>query len=100
TCASSVSARDLAVLCMTKNLAPPPRQGTDKELIDWLQLQGTDANTIEKIVEENYTLSDILNDITKEDLRCLRLRGGVLCRLWHAVSQYRRQAQESSATED
>ncbi|KAI6049377.1 MAP3K15 [Marmota monax] len=85
---------------MTKNLAPPPRQGTDKELIDWLQLQGTDANTIEKIVEENYTLSDILNDITKEDLRCLRLRGGVLCRLWHAVSQYRRQAQESSVTED
>nr|XP_034491359.1 mitogen-activated protein kinase kinase kinase 15-like isoform X3 [Marmota flaviventris] len=90
---------------MTKNLAPPPRQGTDKELIDWLQLQGTDANTIEKIVEENYTLSDILNDITKEDLRCLRLRGGVFCRLWHAVSQhavsqYRRQAQESSATED
>ncbi|KAG3271757.1 hypothetical protein H1C71_029988, partial [Ictidomys tridecemlineatus] len=85
---------------MTKNLTPPPRQGTDKELIDWLQLQGTDANTIEKIVEENYTLSDILNNITKEDLRCLRLRGGVLCRLWHAVSQYRRQAQESSATED
>uniref|UniRef100_I3MY00 mitogen-activated protein kinase kinase kinase n=1 Tax=Ictidomys tridecemlineatus TaxID=43179 RepID=I3MY00_ICTTR len=81
---------------MTKNLTPPPRQGTDKELIDWLQLQGTDANTIEKIVEENYTLSDILNNITKEDLRCLRLRGGVLCRLWHAVSQYRRQAQESS----
>ncbi|XP_046281775.1 mitogen-activated protein kinase kinase kinase 15 isoform X2 [Marmota monax] len=34
---------------MTKNLAPPPRQGTDKELIDWLQLQGTDANTIEKV---------------------------------------------------
>ncbi|XP_077891182.1 mitogen-activated protein kinase kinase kinase 15 isoform X1 [Ictidomys tridecemlineatus] len=34
---------------MTKNLTPPPRQGTDKELIDWLQLQGTDANTIEKV---------------------------------------------------
>lgn len=34
---------------MTKNLAPPPRQGTDKELVDWLQLQGTDANTIEKV---------------------------------------------------
>lgn len=27
-----------------------------------------------QIVEEDYTLSDILNDITKEDLRCLRLR--------------------------
>ncbi|CAO2624146.1 Mitogen-activated protein kinase kinase kinase 15 [Lemmus lemmus] len=80
----------------TENPAPPDELGTDRELIDWLQLQGVDANTIEKIVEEDYTLSDILNDITKEDLRCLRLRGGVLCRLWHAVSQHRRQTQESS----
>ncbi|XP_014646629.1 PREDICTED: mitogen-activated protein kinase kinase kinase 15 [Ceratotherium simum simum] len=56
--------------------SPPgsPGQRTDKELVDWLQLQGADANTIEKIVEEGYTLSDILNDITKEDLRYLRLR--------------------------
>ncbi|KAL1766086.1 mitogen-activated protein kinase kinase kinase 15, partial [Sigmodon hispidus] len=80
----------------TENPTPSDELGTDRELVDWLQLQGVDANTIEKIVEEDYTLSDILNDITKEDLRCLRLRGGVLCRLWHAVSQHRRQTQESS----
>ncbi|EHB14550.1 Mitogen-activated protein kinase kinase kinase 15 [Heterocephalus glaber] len=78
--------------------APPHLQGTNNELIAWLQGQGADANTIEKIVEEDYTLSDILNNITKEDLRCLQLRGGVLCRLWQAISQYRRQAQESSGT--
>ncbi|XP_060231073.1 mitogen-activated protein kinase kinase kinase 15 [Meriones unguiculatus] len=60
--------------CGTENPAPPDGLGTDRELIDWLQLQGVDANTIEKIVEEDYTLSDILNDITKEDLRSLRLR--------------------------
>ncbi|XP_014446857.1 mitogen-activated protein kinase kinase kinase 15, partial [Tupaia chinensis] len=59
---------------ITENPAPPHGQRTDKELIDWLQRQGADANTIEKIVEEGYTLSDILNDITKEDLRYLRLR--------------------------
>ncbi|XP_039708164.1 mitogen-activated protein kinase kinase kinase 15 isoform X1 [Pteropus medius] len=73
---------------------------TDKELIEWLQLQGADANAIEKIIEEGYTLSDILNDITKEDLRHLRLRGGLLCRLWAAVSQYRRRARGTPATED
>uniref|UniRef100_A0A8C6RK75 mitogen-activated protein kinase kinase kinase n=1 Tax=Nannospalax galili TaxID=1026970 RepID=A0A8C6RK75_NANGA len=80
----------------TENPVPTDGLGTDRELIDWLQVQGVDANTIEKIVGEDYTLSDILNDITKEDLRCLRLRGGVLCRLWHAVSQHRRQTRESS----
>ncbi|KAL6068325.1 hypothetical protein STEG23_002936 [Scotinomys teguina] len=58
----------------TENPAPPDELGTDRELRDWLQLQGVDANTIEKIIEEDYTLSDILNNITKEDLRCLRLR--------------------------
>ncbi|XP_069320189.1 mitogen-activated protein kinase kinase kinase 15 [Eulemur rufifrons] len=85
---------------ITENPAPRHGQRTDKELIDWLQLQGADANTIEKIIEEGYTLSDILNDITKEDLRYLRLRGGFLCKLWNAVSQYRRRAKESSATKD
>ncbi|XP_053434938.1 mitogen-activated protein kinase kinase kinase 15 [Nycticebus coucang] len=85
---------------ITENPAPPHGQRADKELIDWLQMQGADTNTIEKIVKEGYTLSDILNDITKEDLRYLRLRGGLLCRLWNAVSQYRRRAQESSATKD
>ncbi|XP_045850849.1 mitogen-activated protein kinase kinase kinase 15 isoform X2 [Meles meles] len=87
----------------TENPASPPGsqgQRTDPELIDWLQLQGADESTIEKIVEEGYTLSDILNDITKEDLRHLRLRGGLLCRLWTAVSQYRRRAQGSPASQD
>ncbi|XP_057574451.1 mitogen-activated protein kinase kinase kinase 15 [Hippopotamus amphibius kiboko] len=88
---------------MTENSGSPPgshRQRTDKELVDWLQLQGADTKTIEKILEEGYTLSDILNDITKEDLRYLRLRGGLLCRLWTAVSQYRRQAQRAPPTQD
>ncbi|XP_017717621.1 PREDICTED: mitogen-activated protein kinase kinase kinase 15-like, partial [Rhinopithecus bieti] len=89
----------LIVTGITENPAGPYGQRTDKELIDWLRLQGADAKTIEKIVEEGYTLSDILNEITKEDLRYLRLRGGLLCRLWSAVSQYRR-AQETSETKD
>ncbi|KAF4027272.1 hypothetical protein G4228_019075 [Cervus hanglu yarkandensis] len=86
-----------------ENSVSPPgshEQRTDKELVDWLQLQGADTRTIEKILEEGYTLSDILNDITKEDLRYLRLRGGLLCRLWTAVSQYRRRAQGAPATQD
>lgn len=33
----------------TENPAPPDGPGTDRELIDWLQLQGVDANTIEKV---------------------------------------------------
>ncbi|XP_048865951.1 mitogen-activated protein kinase kinase kinase 15 isoform X2 [Brienomyrus brachyistius] len=61
----------------------------DKELTDWLKELGVDADTIEKFVMEDYTLNDILNDITKEDLRFLRLRGGVLCRIWRAIQRHR-----------
>uniref|UniRef100_A0A8C4I3T3 mitogen-activated protein kinase kinase kinase n=1 Tax=Dicentrarchus labrax TaxID=13489 RepID=A0A8C4I3T3_DICLA len=46
----------------------------DKQLTDWLKEQGADADTIDKFVLEEYTLTDILNDVTKDDLRCLRLR--------------------------
>ncbi|KAM6144022.1 mitogen-activated protein kinase kinase kinase 15 [Erethizon dorsatum] len=53
--------------------APPQLQETDKALTALLQLQGVDANTIEKIVGEGYTLSDILKNTTKEDLKCLQL---------------------------
>ncbi|XP_006893888.1 PREDICTED: mitogen-activated protein kinase kinase kinase 15 [Elephantulus edwardii] len=68
-----------------------PGQRTDQELVGWLQRQGADTESIHKIAEEGYTLSDILNDITKEDLRYLKLRGGLLCRIWNAISQHRAQ---------
>nr|KAF6360301.1 mitogen-activated protein kinase kinase kinase 15 [Myotis myotis] len=83
-----------------ENPASSYEQRTYQELVDWLQMQGADANSIEKIVKEGYKLSDILNDITKEDLRYLGLRGGLLCRLWSEVSQYRRQTQGGPATQD
>ncbi|KAI5133377.1 Mitogen-Activated Protein Kinase Kinase Kinase 15 [Manis pentadactyla] len=61
----------------TKNPVLPPgsnRQEIDEELVDWLRLQGADVTTIQKIVGEGYTLSDILNNVTKKDLRYLRIR--------------------------
>uniref|UniRef100_A0A3Q2EAM5 Mitogen-activated protein kinase kinase kinase 15 n=1 Tax=Cyprinodon variegatus TaxID=28743 RepID=A0A3Q2EAM5_CYPVA len=61
----------------------------DKLLTDWLKEQGADPDTIEKFVMEEYTLTDILSDVSKDDLRSLRLRGGVLCRIWRAIQRHR-----------
>ncbi|MBN3321685.1 M3K15 kinase, partial [Atractosteus spatula] len=79
---------------------PADLQG-DKELTDWLKEQGADTDTIEKFVVEDYTLNDILNDVTKEDLRSLRLRGGMLCRIWRAIQKHRSkdQRRQQRATE-
>ncbi|CAL1596496.1 unnamed protein product [Knipowitschia caucasica] len=61
----------------------------DKELTDWLKAQGADPDSVDKFVLEEYTLSDVLDDITRDDLRCLHLRGGVLCRIWRAIQRHR-----------
>ncbi|XP_053562369.1 mitogen-activated protein kinase kinase kinase 15 isoform X2 [Bombina bombina] len=62
----------------------------DQELVDWLRQHGATEDVVEQFVEEDYTLYDVLHDITKDDLRCLKLRGGPLCRLWKAISKYRK----------
>ncbi|MEE6468689.1 hypothetical protein FKM82_008352 [Ascaphus truei] len=62
----------------------------DQELVDWLRQQGASEDIVEQFIEEDYTLYDVLQDITKDDLRCLRLRGGPLCRIWKAISKYRK----------
>lgn len=67
----------------------PADHEPDKQLTDWLKEQGADPDTIDKFVLEEYTLTDILRDVTKEDLRCLHLRGGVLCRIWRAIQRHR-----------
>uniref|UniRef100_H3D7Y6 mitogen-activated protein kinase kinase kinase n=1 Tax=Tetraodon nigroviridis TaxID=99883 RepID=H3D7Y6_TETNG len=67
----------------------PADHEPDKQLTDWLEEQGADADTIDKFVLEDYKLSDVLDDISKEDLRCLCLRGGVLCRIWRAIQRHR-----------
>ncbi|GLD49722.1 mitogen-activated protein kinase kinase kinase 5 [Lates japonicus] len=61
----------------------------DSELTSWLRLYGADQDAIEKILNEEYTLNDILHDVTRDDLKSLRLRGGILCKLWKAITDYR-----------
>ncbi|XP_041952171.1 mitogen-activated protein kinase kinase kinase 5 isoform X1 [Alosa sapidissima] len=61
----------------------------DSELAEWLRLHGADMDAIELITAEDYTLDDLLYYITRDDLKSLRLRGGILCRLWKAISEHR-----------
>ncbi|XP_041066870.1 mitogen-activated protein kinase kinase kinase 15 [Carcharodon carcharias] len=62
----------------------------DQELIDWLQEQGADPVTINRMCAEGYVLPDVLRHITKDDLRCLRLKGGPICRIWNGILKFRK----------
>uniref|UniRef100_A0A8C0GVH3 mitogen-activated protein kinase kinase kinase n=1 Tax=Chelonoidis abingdonii TaxID=106734 RepID=A0A8C0GVH3_CHEAB len=61
----------------------------DSDLINWLRVHGADEDTINRFLAEDYTLMDVLCYVTRDDLKCLRLRGGMLCTLWKAISDFR-----------
>ncbi|KAG7460704.1 hypothetical protein MATL_G00201590 [Megalops atlanticus] len=61
----------------------------DTELANWLRVHGADEDSVEMILAEDYTLSDMLHYVTRDDLKSLRLRGGILCKLWKAITDYR-----------
>ncbi|CDQ57492.1 unnamed protein product [Oncorhynchus mykiss] len=61
----------------------------DPKLIKWLKLQGADDDSMDRILTEDYTLEDLLHYVTRDDLKSLRLRGGILCKLWKAITDYR-----------
>uniref|UniRef100_A0A8D0H792 mitogen-activated protein kinase kinase kinase n=1 Tax=Sphenodon punctatus TaxID=8508 RepID=A0A8D0H792_SPHPU len=61
----------------------------DPELISWLNVHGADEDTISRFLAEDYMLMDVLYYVTRDDLKCLRLRGGMLCTIWKAIIDFR-----------
>ncbi|CAB1340355.1 unnamed protein product, partial [Coregonus sp. 'balchen'] len=49
----------------------------------------SDDDAMDRILTEDYTLDDLLHYVTRDDLKSLRLRGGILCKLWKAITDYR-----------
>ncbi|XP_042843133.1 mitogen-activated protein kinase kinase kinase 5 isoform X3 [Panthera tigris] len=61
----------------------------ESELAEWLREKGADEDTISRFLAEDYSLEDVLYYVTRDDLKCLRLRGGILCMLWKAITDFR-----------
>ncbi|XP_060705912.1 mitogen-activated protein kinase kinase kinase 5 [Hemiscyllium ocellatum] len=80
---------DLPVLSVCRYDSSPVNTG-DPELIDWLREHGADEDTIDRFVADDYNLIDVLHYMTRDDLKCLRLRGGMLCKLWKAIVENRK----------
>ncbi|KAM8847277.1 mitogen-activated protein kinase kinase kinase 5 isoform 1-T1 [Synchiropus picturatus] len=81
--------QESAASCDPESQRPAdPRQ--DLELSHWLKVRGVDQESVDLILSEEFTLTNILHDVTREDLKSLRLRGGVLCKLWKAIMEHRR----------
>ncbi|XP_025097235.1 mitogen-activated protein kinase kinase kinase 5-like isoform X7 [Pomacea canaliculata] len=63
-------------------------------LVAWMREHSFDQEAINKVCDEEYTLQDLLELVTWDDLRGMNLRGGVRCRLWRAILEHRTRKRE------
>ncbi|KAI8520260.1 hypothetical protein Bbelb_000140 [Branchiostoma belcheri] len=61
----------------------------DVELDRWLTDLGLDTAVADRFFDEEYSLHDVLELMTRDDLRQLNLRGGIQLRIWDAVLKHR-----------
>ena len=61
----------------------------DPALVKWLQNLGLNASSIDRIIGEDLTLSDVLELMSRDDLKRLGLKAGPELRIWRAILQHR-----------
>ncbi|XP_003376216.1 mitogen-activated protein kinase kinase kinase 15 [Trichinella spiralis] len=67
-------------------------------LVNWLKELNVDERSIEILTNHQYTLQDLMEMVTREELLHIGLKGGVCCRLWRSIVSQRRSFCASSST--
>nr|XP_046254382.1 mitogen-activated protein kinase kinase kinase 5 [Scatophagus argus] len=70
-----------------------------KALVHWLKSVPVDQDTINKLLSHEFTLDCLLHMASRDDLMYCGIRGGMLCRIWAAITA-RRKTQLSTHNED
>ncbi|XP_068179950.1 mitogen-activated protein kinase kinase kinase 5 isoform X2 [Antennarius striatus] len=89
----SAAADDGGLACQT-NSNPEA-----KALAQWLKTIPVDEDTVDKLVSHQFTLDCLLYMASRDDLMYCGLRGGMLCRIWAAITS-RRKERLSTHNED
>ncbi|XP_037641552.1 mitogen-activated protein kinase kinase kinase 5 isoform X3 [Sebastes umbrosus] len=70
-----------------------------KALVHWLKSVPVDQDTINKLLSHEFTLDCLFYMASRDDLMYSGIRGGMLCRVWAAITA-RRKTQLSTHNED
>ncbi|KAM7421278.1 hypothetical protein PAMA_015431 [Pampus argenteus] len=70
-----------------------------KAMVRWLKAIPVDQDTINKLLSHEFTLDCLINIACRDDLMYCGIRGGMLCRIWAAITA-RRKTQLSTHNED
>ncbi|KAG7469078.1 hypothetical protein MATL_G00125030 [Megalops atlanticus] len=58
-------------------------------LVHWLEAIPVDDDTIVKLLSHKFTLESLLYVASRDDLKYCGIRGGMLCRIWAAITSER-----------
>ncbi|KAJ7985266.1 hypothetical protein DPEC_G00350290 [Dallia pectoralis] len=75
----------------------------DMSLVRWLKAIPVDQDTIDKLLSHKFTLGYLLNIACNDDLVYCDISGGMLCRIWAAITTRRKshlRSQPSTSCED
>merc|ERR1719219_906921 len=61
----------------------------DPALLAWLQQLPLDRRTVDSLISEDLTLNDVLELMSRDDLKRLRLKAGPELRIWRAILNHR-----------
>ncbi|XP_056448778.1 mitogen-activated protein kinase kinase kinase 5 [Gadus chalcogrammus] len=61
----------------------------DQALVRWLRAVPVDQDTVHKLLHHHFSLDCLLEDSCRDDLVYCGIRGGMLCRVWAAVTTAR-----------
>jgi len=61
----------------------------DKELVTWLQNLAIDERSVDVFINEDLTLNDVLELMSRDDLKRLGLKAGPELRIWRAILRHR-----------
>ncbi|KAL6488761.1 hypothetical protein MHYP_G00025020 [Metynnis hypsauchen] len=68
-------------------------------MVRWLRAVPVDEDTISTLLTHGFTLDSLLHMACKDDLRYCGIKGGMVCRIWRAISK-KRTTQLSSVSEE
>ncbi|KRZ52184.1 Mitogen-activated protein kinase kinase kinase 15 [Trichinella nativa] len=66
-----------------------PKNDDDDALVNWLKELNVDERSIAILTDHQYTLQDLMEMVTREELLHIGLKGGVCCRLWRSIVSQR-----------
>lgn len=87
---SHINALEVRAASSAADNKPTPHNSHNATMVRWLRGVPVDEKNIEILVFHEFTLDSLLHLACRDDLQYCGIKGGMLCRLWAAISKQRK----------